>query len=369
MENTNDFKILVVDDVPELLDITSRPLKKANYQVFSAVDGAECIEVLKKEKPDIILLDVMLPDVNGKDLSRKIKSNSEFSSVYIILISSIRTLSEHAAEGLEDGADGYIARPVDQRELLARVEAACRIIKAERDLADAFRKNWEATFAGTNDAIFLLDNKGIIRQANKSATVLLEKNLDNLIGKLCCDIVNCKIEHKNNCPLVKVMESRKRESAIMQFGDKLIEEIVDPILDNECKLIGAVNIMIDHSEEEKWKKELSLVKEKVEESDQLKSAFLHNISHEIRTPMNGIIGFSSLLKTPGLQANSNKNSFRSSKKVDTGCSIQLVTSSIFQPLKRVSLNYPILKLISTNCFMRFLIATSHLLRQKDLSLF
>jgi len=310
MENTNDFKILVVDDIPELLDITSRPLKKANYQVFSAANGAECIEVLKKEKPDIILLDVMLPDVNGKDLSRAIKSNAEFSSIYIILISSVKTLSEHAAEGLEDGADGYIARPVDKRELLARVEAACRIIKAERDLADKFRKNWETTFAGTKEAIFLLDDKGIIQQANKSATVLFEKNRDNLIGNLCCDIVNCKIDHTDSCPLVKMIESKKRESEIFKFGEKWIEETVDPILDNDCNVIGSVNMIIDFTEREELNKELSLVKEKAEESNQLKVAFLHNISHEVRTPMNGILGFSSLLKEPGFTGEQQKEFIR-----------------------------------------------------------
>ncbi len=296
MENTNDFKILVVDDIPELLDITSRPLKKANYQVFSAVNGAECIEVLKREKPDIILLDVMLPDINGKDLSKIIKSNAEFSSIYIILISSVKTLSKHAAEGLEHGADGYIARPVDKLELLARVEAACRIIKAERDLLATFRKSWEATFGGINEALFLLDKKGVIQQANRSSTLLFKKNEDDLIGKRCCDIINCPDEYAENCPLVKVIESKVRESAILRFGNKWIEEIIDPILDSDCNLIGAINIMIDYSEQEEWKRKLNLAEVKVKESDRLKTAFLQNISHEIRTPLNGILGFSNLLK-------------------------------------------------------------------------
>jgi len=129
-----DFKILVVDDSPEILDLTIRTLKKANYTVFPAVNGAECIDVIHREKPDIILLDVILPDVNGKELAKEIKSDPEFSSVFIILLSGLKISTQDISEGLEEGADGYMTRPVNSRELLARVSSACRIIDAERKL-------------------------------------------------------------------------------------------------------------------------------------------------------------------------------------------------------------------------------------------
>ncbi len=131
MKSNKYFKILIVDDSPELLDLAMRALNKTEYILFSAVNGADCMEVLHKEKPDILLLDVMLPDTNGKDLCNLIKKDPEFSEVYIILLSSLRTSSDNVSEGLECGADGYIRRPVDKRELLAMVEAACRIITAE----------------------------------------------------------------------------------------------------------------------------------------------------------------------------------------------------------------------------------------------
>ncbi|MBN1650057.1 MAG: hybrid sensor histidine kinase/response regulator [Bacteroidales bacterium] len=134
MENNKDFKILVVDDTPDLLEITYLTLKKEKYTVFSAATGAECMRLLRKEKPHIILLDVILPDVNGKELAKKIKNEPELSDVYIILLSSLKTSSDYIAEGIEEGADGYIVRPVEKRELLARVAAGCRIIKAEEKL-------------------------------------------------------------------------------------------------------------------------------------------------------------------------------------------------------------------------------------------
>lgn len=135
MDKNNGYKILVVDDTPELLVITLLALKKAKYEVVSAANGTECMDVLQSEKPDIILLDVMLPDVNGKDLAKTIKNDPRFSSVFIILLSSLKTSSDSISEGLDVGADGYIVRPIESRELLARVAAACRIVNAERQNA------------------------------------------------------------------------------------------------------------------------------------------------------------------------------------------------------------------------------------------
>jgi signal transduction histidine kinase len=79
--------------------------------------------------------------LNGLEVCRQIKSSPKGSELYIILLSSLRTFSDHQSEGLESGADGYIARPIQNRELLARVEAALRIIRTEKDLRNALEKS------------------------------------------------------------------------------------------------------------------------------------------------------------------------------------------------------------------------------------
>ena len=244
MEKMKGYKILVVDDSPELLDITTRALIKAGYLVFSAVNGVECLRILKEKKPELILLVIRLPDINGKDICKKVKSNPEFSSVFILLISSLKTRSEDISEGLEVGADGYIIRPVENRELIARVEAAFRTIKAERELR-ASNLRWRTTFDSVNDAVFMLDTAGIVIQANKSATKLLKKTEAELLGHHCYENLHCSKCTIEDCPFMKMKESMKRETMLLPVGEKWFEIIVDPLIDDKGDFHGALHFISD----------------------------------------------------------------------------------------------------------------------------
>ncbi len=128
------MKILVVDDDASLLAASSRILKGAGYDVYEASDGAGAVETAGKVRPDLILLDVVLPDISGIEVCRIIKADPAHRDLFVIFFSSSLTTSDHQSEGLESGADGYIARPIGNRELLARVEALVRIKKVETEL-------------------------------------------------------------------------------------------------------------------------------------------------------------------------------------------------------------------------------------------
>lgn len=130
--NNNDISILVVEDDPVIRDATVRIVTRAGYEVIEAVNAAECFRQVCEKRPDMVLLDVVLPDLDGYEICRKIKSDPALSGVYVLLVSGIRTDSEEQSEGLECGADGYVARPVPNRELVARIGAMARIIRAER---------------------------------------------------------------------------------------------------------------------------------------------------------------------------------------------------------------------------------------------
>jgi DNA-binding response OmpR family regulator len=128
-----DIKILIVDDDPDILFATSRVVTSAGYTVMEASTGEAAIKTARQNKPDIILLDVVLPDIMGTEICRQIKADSFFDGTFVIMTSGVERTSFKQAQGLDAGADGYIARPVSNRELKARISAMVRILLAERE--------------------------------------------------------------------------------------------------------------------------------------------------------------------------------------------------------------------------------------------
>lgn len=189
MEKRKWFKILVVDADPQFLDITVRSLKNADYEIYSASNGTDCLAILSRNKPDIMLLDIMLPDINSSDICKKIKSDPEFSSVFVILLSSLKNSINDAPEGMNCGADDYVMKPVESLELLSRVGTACRIIAAEKEIIGATASSSYILFESSNEKI-TGSNTGVINLTNKDSDELIgyhkstSNHIDLKISKL-----------------------------------------------------------------------------------------------------------------------------------------------------------------------------------------
>jgi two-component system OmpR family response regulator len=115
-------KILIVEDDHNLLTTLKYNLQKDGYDVTTAIDGAEAVETARKEKPDLIILDVMLPKINGFEVCRIIRKEM----IVPILMLTAKTEETDKIVGLEIGADDYMTKPFSMRELLARVRAMLR---------------------------------------------------------------------------------------------------------------------------------------------------------------------------------------------------------------------------------------------------
>ena len=114
--------ILVVDDEPAVLKVLVTRLQLANYQVFAAKDGEEALEVFHREAPDLVVLDVMLPKMDGFAVCRRIRAES---LVPIIFLTALEAISERVA-GLDLGADDYLSKPFSPKELEARISTILR---------------------------------------------------------------------------------------------------------------------------------------------------------------------------------------------------------------------------------------------------
>jgi DNA-binding NtrC family response regulator len=130
-------KILLVEDDADILLATARTLKSAGYDVLEASSAKECLETLAANRPDLLLMDVVLPDADGRELCSQLKADPNLQGIFVVLLSGTKISSNDQVEGLDLGADGYIARPVSNKELLARVQAMDRIRRAEKALQKA----------------------------------------------------------------------------------------------------------------------------------------------------------------------------------------------------------------------------------------
>ncbi|MDO8933768.1 MAG: response regulator transcription factor, partial [Rhodocyclaceae bacterium] len=164
-------KILLIDDDPVLLRAMSRMLEQSGHAVIEASTGADGIRMAKAHHPDLAIVDIVLPDMDGMTVYRSIQSDKSLEGTSVILISSFRTSAEDQAEGLEAGVAEYIARPMPNREFLARVTGVLRD-KHARDSLDKDRIDLEeelqAIFAGASICIFLTDGEARLLKVNKT---------------------------------------------------------------------------------------------------------------------------------------------------------------------------------------------------------
>jgi two-component system, cell cycle response regulator len=127
------IRILVVDDVPDNVEILDARLTSRGYQVFTATNGQEALDRVRQSPPHLILCDVMMPMVDGFEVSRRLKQDDSLPFIPIILVTA-RDTAEDVVEGLEAGADDYIAKPYNFKELEARVRAMLRIKHLQDEL-------------------------------------------------------------------------------------------------------------------------------------------------------------------------------------------------------------------------------------------
>ena len=123
MKNSNPTKlskILLVDDEPNILLSLEFLMRKKGYQVFIARNGAEALELISKEKPDVIVLDIMMPEVDGYEVCEYVKQSQEFRHIKVLFLTA-KSKEEEIEKGYRAGADLYLTKPFSTKELTQRI--------------------------------------------------------------------------------------------------------------------------------------------------------------------------------------------------------------------------------------------------------
>jgi DNA-binding response OmpR family regulator len=146
-------KILVIDDLPENVFMLQDRLENEGYEVITAYEGKSGISKAINEHPDLILLDIMMPEVTGIEVCKTLVANNATADIPIILVTA-KSDAEDTREGLEAGAFDYIKKPFNQIELLARINSALKLAEAHKLVLEVEKKNtFTATVVTTNHKI------------------------------------------------------------------------------------------------------------------------------------------------------------------------------------------------------------------------
>ncbi|RMF64839.1 MAG: response regulator [Calditrichaeota bacterium] len=124
--NSKSRTILVVDDVPVNIQLLNTYLSAEGYVVVTAQDGVEALEKVKTLDPDLVLLDVMMPKMNGFEVCKAIKSDVDTKFIPVIMVTALNELQDKL-KGMDSGADDFLSKPFNKLELLARVRSLLRI--------------------------------------------------------------------------------------------------------------------------------------------------------------------------------------------------------------------------------------------------
>jgi PAS domain S-box-containing protein len=301
--------ILHVDDNEANRYVVTRILQNAGFSVVEAANGATGLEAVAKFQPDLVILDVQLPDISGFEICRQIKANPETAFIPVLHLSASFVQSQDKAEGLDSGADAYLVQPVEPIELLATLRSLLRIRRAEEAALSSARE-WQTTFDSMNDGVSLVDREGIIIRCNRAMMQLFNKPSHEILGYAHNELMGANLGIGDGTCFRRAKQSHQREILEFQFQERWFAKTIDPVLDGDGTLTGAVFILSDITERKRAEallKEqndrlnqlmisLQQQTEQAEQANRIKDEFLAVLSHELRSPLNPILGWARILQ-------------------------------------------------------------------------
>src|SRR5581483_5580475 len=304
MAAEREAQILVIDDNPQNVALVQAQLERAGYRVTCAESGTAGLDAAERMHPDLILLDVMMPGMDGYQVCEILRRNPSLSAIPIVMLTSLHERADKL-RALDSGADDFLSKPVDRAELMARVRSLLRMKRTYDDLAQskveveqqahqlaAAKSRAEAILSSMSDGVFVTDERAHITYVNRAVEKITGMAADDCLGRPWYEALSVRDRNgqpidPRSCPIVQVMKSGApvppRELGVWRNdGTEIaISLAAAPVTGVHDKPIGGVAVFRDVTSER--------------EVHRMKEDFVGLVSHELRTPLAAIYGFAELL--------------------------------------------------------------------------
>jgi two-component system sensor histidine kinase UhpB len=266
-------RILVVDDKPEILRLFSEMLRLHGYQVWEASTGRRGLQMTRQMRPDLLLLDVVMPDLNGIEVCRRIKADLLLADVFVVLVSGQATSSAERVSGLEAGADEYIAKPVDTAEFLARIRTIVRLRDANAALR-ASERHYRSLVDILPEGVGMIDPDGRFAAVNPQAVAMLGfADGKELLRKSVAELMQPEDQARFRANLASAFKAgimRNTEyTMIRKAGQRIAVELSAAVSTNtEGRPLGLVMVARDITERKRAEEELRNVSRRIIEAQE-----------------------------------------------------------------------------------------------------
>jgi PAS domain S-box-containing protein len=313
VSENSEVTVLLVDDNPQNLKVLYETLKDKGYRLLIANEGEKALDLAHRHQPEVILLDIMMPEMDGYEVCQRLKDDPQTADCAVVFLSALDDL-QAKVKGFNLGGADYISKPFQSQEVIARVKTHARVIRLERELQARNRElqgDQARILNSISEGIYGLDENGIIEFANPAAALIMGAPVEELIGR---DFFELHFATCSDDPDGLPVKATCRQGVAENQRDIRLQRLdgtgfpaeyrSTPKLDND-ELHGAVVVFRDITAELESEKELQEARELVQEQrDQLAHTsrlttmgeMAAGFAHEVNQPLTAITNYARVAK-------------------------------------------------------------------------
>lgn len=293
--------LLLVDDNPTNLQVLYQTLENCGYRLLIARSGQAALEVVRESRPDLVLLDIMMPEMDGFEVCEKLKADPDTKDTAVIFLSALND-TESTVKGLAMGGVDYVSKPFQAEEIVARVSTHLRLRRLERALArrnDELEAELARIMAVMQEGIYSLDRSGGISFANKAAEGITGFEQADLIGRSIYDVHGLDIDALPQETTQQLFQLELLNKSASKFS---VSGSLTPILEGD-EVTGYAMVFLDISQQLKDEQDLKDAKEELLKQRR-RLAHLERLStmgemaagfaHEVNQPLTAISNYASV---------------------------------------------------------------------------